>query len=269
MHTCDPRYPRLPLTQPAVEFYLSNSNLPFDKYLFGLWATSYHDPAAIIAKTPAPADSPKHPQSSHNSFHLGWLPLEKLASFKRMQPYLAAPPEGLGSIDAIAEVVKTSSLVEVHKFGSEGETGAGWYVRRKTPLQKPEDAMQRSVYVKGFPKTETDGENDEERNAIKAQEDELQKKMEQWARDLNLGKVLSVRMRREDKPGVEGKAPLKGKGKFKVRASGPPSPVCLAHTFRSQGSIFMEFADKSSVDKFLALDPKPTFEGAELETKSK
>jgi hypothetical protein len=260
--------PRLRATPPIVEFYLSNSNLPFDKFLFGQWANSFHDPAAIIAKTPAPADSPKHPQSSHNAFHLGWLPLEKLASFKRMQPYLSAPPEGLGSIDAIADVVKTTSLVEVHKFGNEGETGAGWYVRRKTPLQKPEDAMQRSVYVKGFPKTEKDGENDEERKAIKAQEDELQKKLEQWARDLNLGKVLSVRMRREDKPGVEGKAPLKGKGKFKVCAIAS-LPSSLAHNICPQGSIFMEFADKSSVDKFLALDPKPTFEGVELETKSK
>ncbi|GAA5975878.1 hypothetical protein JCM10908_005312 [Rhodotorula pacifica] len=236
------------LTQ--VEFYLSNSNLPFDKFLFNLWAASYHDPAAIIANTPAPEGSEKHPQSSHNAFHLGWLPLEKLASFKRMQPYLEAPPAGLGSVDAIADVVKSSSLVEVHKFGNEGETGAGWYVRRKSPLSKPEDAMQRSVYVKGFPATEKDGETDEERKEIKSKEDDLQKRLEAWARDLNVGKVLSVRMRREDRPGVDGKAPLKGKGKFK-------------------GSIFMEFAEKESVEKFLNLDPKPTFEGAALELKTK
>lgn len=202
----------------TVEFYLSNSNLPFDKFLFNLWAASYHDPAAIIANTPAPEGSQKHPQSSHNAFHLGWLPLEKLASFKRMQPYLEAPPAGLGSVDAIAEVVKQSNLVEVHKFGQEGETGAGWYVRRKTNLSKPEDAMQRSVYVKGFPATEKNGETDEERKEIKAKEDELQKRLESWARDLNVGKVLSVRMRREDKPGVDGKPPIKGKGKFKVRS---------------------------------------------------
>lgn len=203
-----------------VEFYLSNSNLPFDKFLFNLWAASYHDPAAIIANTPAPEGSQKHPQSPHNAFHLGWLPLEKLASFKRMQPYLEAPPAGLGSVDAIADVVKQSNLVEVHKFGQEGETGAGWYVRRKTNLSKPEDAMQRSVYVKGFPATEKNGETDEERKEIKAKEDELQKRLESWARDLNVGKVLSVRMRREDRPGVDGKPPIKGKGKFKV-SSGP------------------------------------------------
>ncbi|TNY21397.1 hypothetical protein DMC30DRAFT_202321 [Rhodotorula diobovata] len=235
------------LTQ--VEFYLSNSNLPFDKFLFGLWATAHHDPAAVIAKTPAPADSPKDSHTAHNSFHLGWLPLDKLASFKRMQPYLEEPPTGLGSVDAIAEVVKGSSLVEVHKFGADGETGAGWYVRRKSPLTKPADAMERSVYAKGFPATEKDGETDEEREKIRAGELDLQKKLEQWARDLDVGKVLSLRMRREDKI-TEGKNPLKGKGKFK-------------------GSVFIEFAEKESADKFVKLDPKPTFEGKELETMSK
>ncbi|GAA5925717.1 hypothetical protein JCM3775_001482 [Rhodotorula graminis] len=235
------------LTQ--VEFYLSNSNLPFDKFLFGLWSTAHHDPAAVIAKTPAPEGSPKDSHSEHNRFHLGWLPLDKLASFKRMQPYLEPPPAGLGSVDAIADVVKSSSLVEVHKFGAEGETGAGWYVRRKSPLTKPADAMERSVYAKGFPATEKDGETDEEREKVRADELELQKKLEAWARDLDVGKILSLRMRREDKV-TEGKAPLKGKGKFK-------------------GSVFIEFAEKASADKFVALDPKPTFEGKELDIMSK
>jgi len=212
----------LVLPAPTVEFYLSNSNLPFDKFLFGLWATAHHDPAAVIAKTPAPEGSPKDSHSAHNSFHLGWLPLDKLASFKRMQPYLEAPPAGLGSVDAIADVVQQSSLVEVHKFGAEGETGAGWYVRRKSPLTKPADAMERSVYAKGFPATDKDGETDEEREKVRADELELQKKLEAWARDLDVGKILSLRMRREDKV-TEGKAPLKGKGKFKVRLFSSPS----------------------------------------------
>ena len=37
----------------------------------------------------------------------------------------------------------------------------------------------------------------------------------------------------------------------------------------TQGSVFIEFAGSDSVAKFLALDPKPTFEGAELEVMSK
>ncbi|GAA6062624.1 hypothetical protein JCM10212_000286 [Sporobolomyces blumeae] len=236
-----------------VEFYLSNSNLPFDKFLFNLWARSFHDPAAVIASTPAPEGSAVHPQSKNklNSFHLGWLPLDKLASFKRMQPYVAAPPEGLGSVDAIADVVnEKSQLVEARKFGNESDAGYGWYVRRKAEMSKPEDAMQRSVYAKGFPATEKEGETEDEKKAIREGELELQKKLEEWARGLDVGKVLSLRMRREDKPGQDGKAPLKGRGKFK-------------------GSVFIEFAEKSSVDKFLALDPKPTYEGAALEIKSK
>lgn len=236
-HPAPPPPPSLTLILPpllTVEFYLSNSNLPFDKFLFGLWATAHHDPAAVIAKTPAPADSPKDSHTAHNSFHLGWLPLDKLASFKRMQPYLEAPPTGLGSVDAIAEVVKGSSLVEVHKFGADGETGAGWYVRRKSPLTKPADAMERSVYAKGFPATEKDGETDEEREKIRAGELDLQKKLEQWARDLDVGKVLSLRMRREDKI-TEGKNPLKGKGKFKVRRPSP-SAVPLSS---SAGNVWL------------------------------
>ena len=134
-----------------------------------------------------------------------------------MAPYTAAPPEGLGSVDAIAEVVKEQSdSVEVRKFGKESDTGYGWYVRKTSEMTRPEDAMQRSVYAKGFPATEKDGETDEERNAVREKEQELQKKLEEWARGLNVGKILSLRMRREDKPGQDGKPAQKGRGKFKV-----------------------------------------------------
>lgn len=36
-----------------------------------------------------------------------------------------------------------------------------------------------------------------------------------------------------------------------------------------QGSVFVEFDDMSSVEKFLTADPKPTWEGKELLTMSK
>jgi hypothetical protein len=98
--------------------------------------------------------------------------------------------------------------------------------------------MQRSVYAKGFPATEKDGETQEEREAIRATEGALQKKLEQWVQDLNVGKAAALRMRREDKPGVDGKPAIKGKGRFKVRFL----PLCTypyleksrnAHLFRS------------------------------------
>lgn len=136
-----------------------------------------------------------------------------------MQPYTEPAPKGLGSVDAIAEVVKEkSNEVEVHKFGNGTDAGSGWYVRRTSEMKRPEDAMQRSVYAKGFPATEKDGETDEEKQTIKDNEQALKKKLEDWARGLDVGKVLSLRMRREDKPGQDGKIALKGRGKFKVRS---------------------------------------------------
>lgn len=203
-----------------VEFYLSDSNLPFDKFLFTLWSNSFNAPSPVVLSTPVPADYPTAPSAL--PFHHGWLPLEKLTSFKRMHPYLEAPPTGLGSLEAIVEAVKaTSTLVEVHQMGKEGEEGFGWYVRRTTMLTRPEDAMMRSVYVKGFPATVTPEEelSPEEKEKVKATELDLQKKMEAWARSLSVGAIKSLRMRRETKPPPpDAKAgySMAGRGPFKV-----------------------------------------------------
>lgn len=170
-----------------------------------------------------------------------------------MQPHLAAPPAGLGSVDAVAAALDKSSLVEAKKFGAEGEEGAGWYVRRTSELKRPEDAMDRSVYAKGFPTFElAEAPTAEQRTEVKQKEDQLQIELEAWARGLNVGDVKAVRMRRDTKgPVINGKPTLvKGRGKFK-------------------GSVFVEFAQVDSVPAFLALDPKPTFNGAELEVMSK
>jgi lupus La protein len=209
-----------------VEFYLSDSNLPFDKFLFGIWSHTFHTPSPIVLATPVPADYPtsalsSSKQSSHDAFHLGWLPLERLTSFKRMAPYLEDAPTGLGSIDAIAAVlVADAKLVEVRQFGTEGE-GAGWYVRRTTELCRPEDALGRSLYIKGFPVSTVEAVTDEERSNEKLGEDELQKKLEAWVRALDVGAVQSLRLRRETAAnGADGKIPKgKGRGKFKVPLS--------------------------------------------------
>ena len=239
----------------AVEFYLSDSNLPFDKFLFSNWANSFHTPAEVVTKTPIPEgqEAATAPEGSIHPFHLGWFPLARLTSFKRMQPHLAAPPAGLGSIDAVAAALSSSALVEAHKFGAEGEEGAGWYVRRKSDLKRPEDAMDRSVYAKGFPTFEVaENPTPEQRAEVKAKEDQLQIELEAFFRGLAVGAVKAVRMRRDTKgPVVNGKPTLvKGRGKFK-------------------GSVFVEFAQTDSVAAFLALEPKPAFNGAELELMSK
>lgn len=167
-----------------------------------------------------------------------------------MQPHLAPPPAGLGSTDAVAAALEKSALVEARKFGAEGEEGAGWYVRRKSELKRPEDAMDRSAYAKGFPTFELpEAPTAEQRTEVKQKEDALQIELEAWARALNVGDVKAVRMRRDTKgPVINGKATVaKGRGKFK-------------------GSVFIEFANKDSVAAFLALEPKPTFNDAALET---
>ena len=188
-----------------------------------------------------------------------------------MSPYLEAPPSGLGGINEVAKVLEASTEVEARKFGEEGQEGAGWYVRKTHELERPADVMDRSIYAKGFPVEEPKDDSEDSKTLIREKELDLQKRMESWARSLNVGKVLSLRMRREDKVSTGGdrKFTTKGGGKFKVSCFSFEAASCVLTLLRVQGSIFLEFADASSVAKFLALDPKPTFEGAELEIKSK
>lgn len=216
----------------AVEFYLSDSNLPFDKFLFGVWSQSFHTPSPIVTNTPVPADyvlpaSAVSNRSSHSPFHLGWLPLERLTSFKRMQPFLAAPPAGLGSLDAIAEVLNANAtLVEARRFGTEGEDGAGWFVRRTTELCRPEDAMGRSIYIKGFAPSEVEASTEEEKRA----ELDIQKRLEAWVRATAVGQMKSLRMRRELGKPLPGKTiGAAGRGKFKVSFVVPPPLAISRH----------------------------------------
>lgn len=197
----------------TVEFYLSDSNLPFDKFLFTLWAQSYQSPSPIVLSTPIPEGV------KDSNFHKGWIPLSRLTPFKRMEPYLQAPPVGFGSIDALAQkfIESKSALVDIRQFGVEGEDGAGWYIKRFTELSRP-DAMSSSVYVKGFPCKTEDGTNEEEKKAIKEEEFKLQKELESWTRALMASRFKSLRMRRADRPAEAGSTayPAKGRGLFKV-----------------------------------------------------
>lgn len=206
--------------RPTVEFYLSDSNLPFDKFLFTLWSDSFNKPEQVILSTPAPAENAnpagliKHSRSKHDRFHLGWIPLEKLSTFKRMREFTEPAPKGFGSVGGIAKALEPSTLIEAREFGKDGEENAGWYIRRKTELKRPADVLDRSVYVKGFPVSDAAADSDDAKKALRETEHELQQQIEGWARGLGVGKVLSVRMRREEKI-VNGKA-LKNAGKFKV-----------------------------------------------------
>ncbi|KAF5353435.1 hypothetical protein D9756_008032 [Leucocoprinus leucothites] len=161
-----------------VEFYFADSNLPYDKFMW-----------TLHSKTP------EH-----------WVPIETIASFKRMREFQS---EG---IEWLLDALKPSAFLE----SDESKTN----VRRTTEVQEPKNQFERSVYAKGF------GE----------EEPTLQGRLEDFFN--KYGNTNAVRMRRDEEK------------KFK-------------------GSVFVEFADFSSVENFLKADPKPTWDGKELLIMSK
>lgn len=127
-------------TLKQVEFYFADANLPFDKFLFTL--------------------TRKDPE--------GWVPIETLASFKRMRPMR----EVLSTQEMAESLRMSESLLEVD--------AEGLRVRRKAELKPVSDAHTRSIYAKGFP-DEYEG---------------LQEELEAFF--AQFGKINGVRMRREN-----------------------------------------------------------------------
>ncbi|KAI0742983.1 hypothetical protein C8Q80DRAFT_1273557 [Daedaleopsis nitida] len=128
-------------TQRAVrqiEFYFADSNLPFDKFMWTLHTA--------------------------NAEH--WVPVQTVASFKRMREF-----QPLGR-DWLVAALRTSEELEVDE--------AGENIRRRTEVQPPKGQFERSVYAKGFGKEEPG----------------LQKKLEEFFN--KYGKTNAVRMRRID-----------------------------------------------------------------------
>ncbi|RMZ79962.1 hypothetical protein DV738_g3089, partial [Chaetothyriales sp. CBS 135597] len=173
-----------------VEFYFSDGNLPYDKFLLSAVGGSKNKPVELAT----------------------------IHSFKRMRHFQP--------FSAIVSALKESTLLEL--------TDNDTCVRRKEPLPAEFDngpapnavrifedrAMPRCVYAKGFgeevPSTQFDIE----------------------AFFAPYGPTNAVRLRRtEDKL-------------FK-------------------GSVFVEFATEDLAQAFLALDPKPLFQGKELQIMSK
>lgn len=148
-----------------VTFYFSDSNLFYDKFLW-----------TLVCKSPE-----------------GWVPLETVASFKRMRDYLQSY-----GLPFIAQAVRDIHPVSGQE-GNEIEVDAeGKQVRRTKSLEKDTSAWDRTVYVKGF------GAGETEHNS--------QEQVEAWFKQF--GPVAAVRFRREG----EGKE--RGRGPFKVRRLG-------------------------------------------------
>jgi hypothetical protein len=148
-----------------VTFYFSDSNLFFDKFLW-----------TLVCKSPE-----------------GWVPLETVASFKRMREYLQT--YGLPFIAQAVRDVHPASGQEGNEIEVDAE---GAHVRRTKSLEKDTSAWDRTLYVKGF------GEGETEFNS--------QEQVEEWFKQY--APVAAVRFRREG----EGKE--KSRGPFKVRSRG-------------------------------------------------
>ncbi|KAG5366145.1 La protein-like protein [Yarrowia sp. B02] len=169
----------------------------------------------------------------------GWVPIHTIASFKRMQQF--ADPEAEDPLAVIVSALRKSpSLLEVSEDGTK--------VKRVTPLQAPDDkskdeANARTVYAKGFlpdDKVPTKDTPASELGAPLTREEELALQIEIEGFFEAFGKIVQVRLRRRTEQ----------QNRFK-------------------GSVFAEFEKLEDATKFLALDPKPTFQGRELKTMSK
>lgn len=161
-----------------VAFYFSDVNLPYDRFLF----TTSQVSLTATKQLSEPGT--------------GWVSLTTILAFKRMQKYQST----LGR-DVVAKAIREhkSQFLKVSQDNTK--------VARISPIVPPQsdDTVERSVYVKGFPKEEDWTDKPET----------LQEALEEFA--LRFGDVNVVRMRREG-----GNDPKNRKSKpFKVRLHGP------------------------------------------------
>jgi lupus La protein len=223
-----------------VEFYFADSNLPYDRYdILGVFSLVQH----LMGKK----FGFRFMWSLHTANEGHWVPITTVASFKRMRDYKSRGTEW------IVEALKSSEELEVDE--------AGLNVRRKKEVKEPKDQFSRSVYavrpfcfvrarcidVLGVQKGFGDDTPD------------LQEKLEEFFN--KYGRTSAVRMRRMD-----------GTKEFKVLSL---FWFCLGYvkyissSFTPQGSVFAEFAEFETVEKFLTADPKPSWGGKELLIMSK
>ncbi|CAO0799234.1 unnamed protein product [Mucor circinelloides] len=155
-----------------VNFYFSDSNLPYDKFLW-----------TLRANTPE-----------------GWIPLETIASFKKMKMITE-------DFDAIVKALKEGES-EIYEIDQEGKN-----IRRKSEVVK-QNHNERSIYVKGFPLVDADAKDPV------AELFKLQDKIDEFFGEK--GTVLCVRMKKNDEK------PKKFKGSCYVEFATPEEALKVA-----------------------------------------
>lgn len=214
-----------------VEFYFSDANLPFDKFMF--LQTSPH-----LDSVKAPNLSAEAKQKAE-AYGPGCSPvlLQTVASFKRMRRFSSKFPTS-----KLAEILQTSptspKLIEIMTEELNGQPTL--YIRRVLKLEESNraGASDHCVYAKGFLSEE---------ELEKGEPKDIQVRLEKWAKQW--GQIGVLRMRRENNDKRE--APSKDKREKKWK-----------------NSVFIEFRDPSSaerlVNEFKLESGKPQFDGREL-----
>lgn len=137
-----------------VEFYFADSNLPYDRYVssfllclcYSAWLcgsgngihSDHHSlPPFLLRLLHSPLSSLPHSfmWTLHTKTPSHWIPLETVASFKRMREYTSA----LG-LPALADLLRTRS--EELEVDEEGKN-----VRRRKEVEEPKGQWERSVYA--------------------------------------------------------------------------------------------------------------------------
>jgi lupus La protein len=205
----------------TVEFYFSDANLPFDKFMF--LQTSPH-----LDSVKAPNLSAEAKQKAEE-YGPGCSPvlLQTVASFKRMRAYSSKFPTS-----KLARIIQTSTttpkLVDVETQELDGKPT--YYIRRILKLEETNRAgvSDRSVYVKGFLSDE---------DLAKGEPADIQVQLEQWAR--KWGPIDALRMRRDDKAKGAHQENVKARKPWKnsvfVEFSQPNSAEQLVHDFKKEG----------------------------------
>ncbi|KAI8455357.1 La ribonucleoprotein [Phakopsora pachyrhizi] len=225
-----------------VEFYLSDANLPYDKFMF--LQTSPH-----LDHMKASTLSPEAKEKAE-SYGPGRSPilLQTVASFKRMRQYSEKFPTS-----KIAQILQTSTtepkLLEVLTEDLNGKPT--FFVRRLLELKELNrvGASDRCVYVKGFLSDE---------DLAKGEPENIQVRLEDWGK--GWGDLSVLRMRRDD-PNAKNASKSKDDADAKKDRKKDK---------KWKNSVFIEFKDAHSAEKlvkdFKEGPEKPKFESRELES---
>lgn len=170
-----------------------------------------------------------------------WVSIATVASFKRMREFSA------NGMDWVVSAVKLSEELEVDETDEK--------VRRRTEVQEPKGQFERSIYAVRIPVFYSFS-----LSKLNAARKASERRGKVFRRIL---KTFSISMEGSMLYGCVENMKLSNSRCVRYADMG------LHKLMYTQGSVFVEFADMSSVTRFLESDPKPTWDEKELLIMSK